>query len=287
MIHESGALKTMIGDISSRVAVVVPMYRNSLSNDEQISHRQLLHFLGKFDKYLLTPESLNVNLDGFATKRFANEFFKNTVTYSALLLSREFYEAFSSYEFILIYQLDALVFSDQLLDWCGRGWDYIGAPWIKSAAVDFVEAPAVGNGGFSLRRVSGFLRVIDSDGFDAELDRYQDALSGEEVLVTPAARPLTITERIAGRITQLSGRGPARTDPEPSPLYGINEDYFWSFKAIHYWPGFKIAPVADALRFSFEVEPRRCYALNDRQLPFGCHAWNKYDRKFWEPFLLK
>ncbi len=274
----------------STVAVIVPMYRNRFDSDEKISHRHLLHFLGKFDKYLVVPESLEVDLDGFAIKRFRNEFFNSTVTYSALLLSREFYEAFSLYDFILIYQLDALVFFDQLMDWCGRGWDYIGAPWIKSDDAAFVDAPAVGNGGFSLRKVKSFLRVIDSEGFDAELDRYQGALRGEEQPRPPAARRLTIPERIAGRIAPLAGRGTAaRTlgSPEPSPLYGINEDYVWSFKAINYWPGFKIAPVEDALRFSFEVEPRRCYALNDFRLPFGCHAWNKYDRKFWEPFLLK
>ena len=280
----------MTDDVLSKVAVVVPMYRDRLNSDEKISHRQLFHFLGKFDKYLVVPESLKVDLDGFTIKRFRNEFFNNTVTYSALLLSREFYEAFSNYSFILIYQLDALVFSDQLMEWCEAGWDYIGAPWIRSADADFVDAPTVGNGGFSLRKVESFLRVIDSEHFDAELQRYQWALSGEEAPRPPAARSLTIPERVGERIARLASRGATAPTPgssKSSPFYGINEDYFWSFKAIKYWPDFKIAPVEDALRFSFEVEPRRCYALNHFQLPFGCHAWNRYDRKFWEPFLLK
>jgi len=262
------------------------MYRSRLNRDEKISQRHLLHFLGRFDKYLVVPENLEPGLDGFAIKRFGNEFFHNTVSYSALLLSREFYEAFNLYDFILIYQLDALVFSDQLMDWCGLGWDYIGAPWIKSADADFVDAPAVGNGGFSLRKVESFLRVIDSPGFGAELDRYGGALRGEPVWTT--APHLTISERIIRRFTNRFGRGAAAAtlDSPERRLYGINEDYFWSFKAINYWPGFKIAPVEDALRFSFEVEPRRCYALTGFQLPFGCHAWNKYDRNFWQPFLL-
>lgn len=272
------------------VAVVVPAYRNRFDPDEKISQRHLLNFLGKFDKYLVVPESLEIEVEGFAVKRFPDEFFRNTVTYSALLLSPEFYQAFNNYSFILIYQLDALVFSDQLMEWCERGWDYIGAPWIKSADADFVDAPTVGNGGFSLRKVESFLRVIDSEHFDTETQRYQGALNGEEMPRPPAARSLTVPERIAARIARLASR--AATAPPPqsselSPLYGINEDYFWSFKAIKYWPDFKIAPVEDALRFSFEVEPRRCYALNHFQLPFGCHAWNRYDRKFWEPFLLK
>jgi len=274
----------------STVAVIVPAYRNSFDSDEKISQRHLLHFLGKFDKHIIAPESLEIAVAGFKIRRFRDEFFRNTVTYSALLLSREFYEAFSNYSFILIYQLDALVFSDQLMEWCEAGWDYIGAPWIRSADADFVDAPTVGNGGFSLRKVESFLRVIDSKHFDAELQRYQGALSGEETPRPSAARSLTIPERVGERIARLAGRGAAAPTPgssESSPFYGINEDYFWSFKAIKYWPDFKIAPVEDALRFSFEVEPRRCYALNHFQLPFGCHAWNRYDRKFWEPFLLK
>jgi hypothetical protein len=269
-------------------AIVIPVYREKLTADENISVRHLLQFLGKYDIYLVAPEGLAPPLPGFDVKRFSREFFRNTVTYSALLLSREFYEAFNDYSFILIYQLDALVFSDQLMQWCERSWHYIGAPWINSAAADFVDEPAVGNGGFSLRKVESFLRVINTDGFEAELERYQPALKGDQYY-QPAAQRLTISERFVGRITRLSGRELSAPPPDAKqdPYYGINEDYFWSFKAVKYWSEFKIAPVEEALRFSFEVEPRRCYALNDFRLPFGCHAWNKYDRKFWKPFLLK
>ena len=36
-----------------------------------------------------------------------------------------------------------------------------------------------------------------------------------------------------------------------------------------------------------EVSPRLCFERNHRQLPFGCHAWARYDGAFWEPHLLK
>ena len=42
----------------------------------------------------------------------------------------------------------------------------------------------------------------------------------------------------------------------------------------------------EALEFSFELAPRYCFMMNGRRLPFGCHAWFRYDREFWEPFLL-
>jgi hypothetical protein len=26
--------------------------------------------------------------------------------------------------------------------------------------------------------------------------------------------------------------------------------------------------------------------MNGGNMPFGCHAWERYDRRFWEPHLL-
>jgi hypothetical protein len=67
--------------------------------------------------------------------------------------------------------------------------------------------------------------------------------------------------------------------------YTLNEDKFWSFRAKLFEPLFRIAPVEKALEFSFECFPRYCYELNGRRLPFGCHAWAKHDRSFWEQFI--
>jgi hypothetical protein len=67
---------------------------------------------------------------------------------------------------------------------------------------------------------------------------------------------------------------------------GRNEDWFYTQYAGHYAPGFNLAPPDRALEFGFEVEPRRCFELNGYRMPFGCHAWEKYDRAFWEPHLL-
>lgn len=66
-----------------------------------------------------------------------------------------------------------------------------------------------------------------------------------------------------------------------------NDDLFIADRATHYYPGFKIAPMDVALRFGFECAPRYCYEQTGHTLPFGCHAWERYDREFWEQFLLK
>jgi len=269
-----------------KVAVVVPMYKSQLAADEEISYRQLMHFLGGFDKYIVSPESLNIALDGFEVKRFRDEFFHSTATYSALLLSLEFYQAFAAYEYILVYQLDCLVFSDQLLEWCSMDFDYVGAPWFRSDGADFVSEAAVGNGGFSLRKVESFLRVIDSPGFATELNKYRDAFCAARPWYT---RLFCVPHQLRRRLDLFLGKRRdilSETGQVPAGER-LNEDCFWSFKAADYCPDFKIAPVRDGLRFSFEMAPRRCFERNGGQLPFGCHAWNKYDREFWEPFLLR
>ncbi len=68
------------------------------------------------------------------------------------MLSPTFYDAFQAYRYVLIYQLDALVFSDRLTEWCEMDWDYVGAPWLKCADSPWVGASRVGNGGFSQPR---------------------------------------------------------------------------------------------------------------------------------------
>ena len=49
------------------------------------------------------------------------------------MLSPEFYRRFSDTDYILVCQLDAYIFRDELLSWCKKEYDYIGAPWSAPA----------------------------------------------------------------------------------------------------------------------------------------------------------
>lgn len=62
----------------------------------------------------------------------------------------------------------------------------------------------------------------------------------------------------------------------------MQEDFFY---AVMGSDEFKIAPLDIALQFAFESEVKECFKQNKERLPFGCHAWGKYDFSFWRPYI--
>jgi hypothetical protein len=274
----AGAMK------SRSVAVVVPGYkRTQFTADEEISFRHLEHFLSRYDKFLAVPASLEIERPGFQLQRFDDSYFGSAMTYNKLMLSPHFYQAFAQYRYILIYHLDALVFSDRLSDWCATEWDYIGAPWLPCSDSPWVGTSRVGNGGFSLRKVSSFLRVLSSDAYWIDPARYWESIALGKSWYS---RGLHLPRKWCKHIRRFNG---VKREVELWPLRpdgSKNEDHFWSDRATHYDAQFKVAPFRTGLQFAFEVAPRQCYELNERTLPFGCHAWSRYDRSFWEPHLL-
>ncbi|MCM8831905.1 MAG: hypothetical protein NC918_06920 [Candidatus Omnitrophica bacterium] len=156
----------MLRSFKKRVAIVVPIYKENLTAEEKISLKHLRYFLSKYDKFLVVPKRFYVSEEyvDFSIKRFPEKYFTGKENYSKLLVSSRFYKEFLDYEYILIYQLDALVFSDKLLEWCDKGYDYVGAPWYKEEVMLAIgwklQKDDVGNGGFSLRKVSSCLKVL-------------------------------------------------------------------------------------------------------------------------------
>jgi hypothetical protein len=266
-----------------KLAAVVLTLSNKTgyTDDEETAFRHVRHYLGSHDTFALIPEDHPAIYPGFRPKRFPRRFFGSPRAHGRLLLSERFYRAFLDYEFILVHHLDALVFRDDLLTWCGAGYDYIGAPWLISPDTPHITESKVGNGGFSLRRVRAFLNVIRSRRHFVDPDEYWRAYCAR-----------------TGRFAQLVNR-PRKFLKRYGifndvgwhirwALHGdVHEDRFWAEHAAHYDPAFRIAPVATALRFAFEAEPRRSFERIGRRLPFGCHRWQRFDRAFYEPFLLK
>lgn len=270
---------------SKMVAVVVPISnRPELTADEEISIRHLRRFLGGYDKFLVAPRGLKFQLPEFETRYFSRKFFGSARAHGRLLYWPGFYKEFEDYQYILIHHLDALVFSDELTEWCRTDLDYIGAPWIPCADYPWAKEPRVGNGGLALMKVEAVLNVLHeryrtepAKYWDDELADLFKALASILVYpkrLTPSWLRGPSTQRLSQRLQNLE-------------INIRNNDKFWSYYAVEYVPSFRIPDWKIGLRFAFEGGPRQCFELNGRKLPFGCHAWPKYDRAFWEPYLIK
>lgn len=263
------------------VAVVVPAppADRPIGEDERVSLMHLERYLGAYDRYLIVSPDDGRELDGFRRQQFDRRYFGSVQAHNHLLMSREFYRRFASYEFILIYHLDALVFSDELPEWCATGYDYIGAPWLVDPNDASAGFSGVGNGGFSLRRVSSALRVLSSRRYRVEPTEYWARNHAHRSLLGRATK---LPHWLAHHLVSVNGVA------RDVAIYKDrdNEDKFWSKRGPHYDPRFRVAPAEIAMRFAFEMQPAACFELNGRRLPFGCHGWNRYDRSFWEPFLL-
>ena len=174
-----------------RVQVVIPVYQNQLSESEFHSLRQVCKVLKRYPLVIVKPESLDVSnwkeiYPLLEIESFPDEYFKGISGYNRLMLSELFYSRFvERTEYLLIYQLDAYVFRDELEDWCNKGYDYVGAPWMRRPVYNRLPVSAwmrlsmwysrarkepsrqdlynkVGNGGFSLRHVAHHLAAIQS-----------------------------------------------------------------------------------------------------------------------------
>jgi Protein of unknown function (DUF5672) len=237
--------------MSKITAIVIPIYKQEMSPSERISFERALKIFPENDIIIVSPKSLN--LDNYLVvesklkvETFDNHFFENIAGYNELMLSVGFYERFLNYKYILICQLDAYVFENQLNYWEKTNYDYVGSPWLIPPPIASNKKPKVniqhwfvnrvGNGGLSLRKVKTHYRTMM---FYWILIKF----------------------------------------------FPLNEDMFLGILMDFINPFFKKPEAMEALKFAFEMQPRKSFELNNHQLPFGVHAWEKYDPEFWKEWI--
>lgn len=239
--------------------VVIPVYKSTPDFAEIISFNQCIKILFKHPICIITYKELDISYYTdlllkakveYRIEFFNKNYFGSLSEYNQLMLSKDFYERFKSYEYMLIYQLDAYVFRDELEYWCKQGYDYIGAPLpvsikdninkihIKDFNLSLEQDFLLMNGGFSLRKTKSCLELTiqNSDSIQTYLNKawYEDVI-------------------FCILLQQNKSKLPA-------------EDI--------------------ALKFSFESHPSVSFKKNNNQLPMGCHAWFRddnhiYDKMFW------
>ena len=258
--------------------IIIPIHRLDLSEDEEVSWNSLIHSLPEIPKIIVAPRRFRTAFQYFRDVKilfFEDHYFTYPKGYNSLLLSKKFYQPFSRFRNILIYQLDCLICDSSRASLLESPWDYIGAPWAKNYHTKSgVEFEGVGNGGLSLRNVSSALRVLDT-----KICAKPDYSMGP---------PPHWWYWKRGRKLMLCFNGLRAYLPKITveqflkKHYRGNEDIFWGKFAPQIDPTFKVATVDEALEFAFESDPAGSYERIGKKLPFGCHAWAKYDRTFWE-----
>lgn len=176
------------------VAVLIPYYKDTLSEAEQISLKQCLKVLSAYPIILIIPDNMEkaeCQHEDVLYEKVPAAWLESVAAYNQMMLTLDFYMRFKKYEYILIYQLDAFVFSDQLDRFCQYGFDYIGAPWLTGIKYykDFTRCVwHVGNGGLSLRKVDSFIRIlmnITIEDSSVVEDIFWASCEGEEFRVAP------------------------------------------------------------------------------------------------------
>lgn len=268
-------------------AVVIPLYKIIPSKDELLSLKQCIYVLNNYKIIFVVPFNFNVDHylmpSNYEIKQFSNHFFQSITGYNAFLKSYVFYFTFKDYKHILIYQLDAYVFKDDLSYWINKDYDYIGAPWFDKFTLSTSENKiiGVGNGGFSLRNVDKSINIIKRIYYLRILNKF---IFNNKLAKYICAKPRNLILRYVKFIFSI-GDNPVHLQSLLINTYA-NEDGFWSIWVSSTFWDYSVAPLNDAIDFSFEVNPSLLYSMNDYKLPFGCHAWRKYEFDiFWKKYI--
>lgn len=117
--------------------------------------------------------------------------------YNPLMLARGLYEQLTDYTHVLVYQPDAIVFSDAL--YAHTAYDYIGAPNLSDIAAGRSQqgATLILNGGLSLRRVQACLRVLDGLAKWPTVESYYQHIACNEDVFWSDRAPLIERFRVA------------------------------------------------------------------------------------------
>lgn len=251
-------MDSSIKTVQGSTAILIIVHKSILNELEKFSISQAFSILKKRDIYFIVPSNLNLSfyIEYFPKALFykvEEKWLSNYVNFNKFKLQAFLYESFLKYEFVLFYEADCFIFSDNLDYFTDLKLDYIAPKWPKNTIISWFENTdaypiylrffhkitfykflnVVGNGGFSLRKTAIFYKL------------------------------LTKHKYLIEKTT-------------------INEDLFISHVLPFFNLDFKLAKANEALKFGFDLVPEKCYKENNYELPMGCHAWFRNDESFYE-----
>jgi hypothetical protein len=280
----------------SSCVVFIPLYRLPLTAHELAALLRCLQLL-PFAICIAHPVSLANEVSHFfgatifsgfrelSLKAYPDSCFQSVSSYNRLLLSARFYSGLKSWSYLLIFQLDAWLLGGNLRQWLQTDYSYIGAPWPPLMGPDKANPDySVGNGGLSLRRIDHVLLLLNSWRF-----RLHPVFTPKELAARVFNRQIlhdkNFLKTLLIRLKRLALLSLSLVGFRNNMAYfvkmGFHEDHLYGILAPRVAPWFKVAPVAEAAAFAIECKPKEVLTRFGVDLPFGCHAWEKYDRDFY------
>lgn len=268
-----------------KCVVVIPIYKTLIDSSEIASLMQCKVVLNKYDIKFVCPASLNTknysDMVDFEFIKMQDEYFQSDRTYSKMLLNDEFYKIFEEYEYMLIYHLDAWVFEDKVEEWCNKDYDYIGAPWFERYDTTNINSKMLkfaGNGGFSLRKIRTFIDVLShAHNSNKKMKTFLEIYTKEftSSIFNILRIPKSLFKYFSKENTFKLGLKSLENCEDNIIVNSLRPVY----------PQIKVAEAEEAKHFAFEVHPSRLFKECENKLPFGCHAFKKYDWNFWEKYI--
>lgn len=263
--------------------VVIPVHQPFPTAEETFSLVRCAEVLYKHDIIIVYPTNIDPSrwvslIPAASAIGVTPDWMQSIRAYNRMMINPTFFDIFDSYTHLLIHEPDALVVSDCLVQWCKSGFDYIGAPWFEGYANAAINAPfvGVGNSGFSLFNLDSARAVLKSS-----FRWYPYKVAAKDVMRRVLRRP---GPSGASAIKAFWVAGQVKG---AHLISNYNCDIFWSIFASKALPAFSIPSPEIAASFAWEVNPSVCHRICDGKLPFGIHAWCRYDKNFIETTILK
>lgn len=260
------------------VVILIIAHKEELSENEKLSLIQCYKVLGQHPIKIISKKDINTQAYTNVIKDAKFDFIRSnwTSTYSQfnkLKINKLLYMRYKKFKYILFYELDAWVFRDELEYWCSQSFDYIGAPWYEgwSNMNESSVFIGVGNGGFSLRKISTHLKVLRSFSYIKKPNElWKDLVIKKSFRGLVAfALDITIRNNTFSYFNNFKG----------------HEDIFWGLIVSRNFDWFILPDKNISSKFSMEGNAPLLFERNNRKLPFGCHAWYKNHIDFWTKFI--
>jgi hypothetical protein len=225
--------------------VLIPVYKPRLPANEEAALTVSLSNLKGWPLWFVGPH----NLDWAWYREQAPQseflalnpqFFASARSYSQLLLNPAFYAHLEGFDYHLICQTDAVVLRPTLANFLQEDYHYWGAPWPNGWSIDLPV------------RIGSRTEIFKLNAFVGN--------GGLSLRNTQAVR------RLLGEFPETLQAWVAVGNPEDlfiALMSGLSKD-------------FKIPNLRKAAAFAIELEPERMLFLNQGELPFGAHQWDRF-----------